>query len=939
MKLQAALVLSLLSPWLHSPSMSAALSTTQPRTCLLYHEHFTPRRGRLFAMTSTENEAFSQDGGTDDTTDEQEASSEIHRIPSNLVHALDLVPLMNHLATFACTRRGKEAILDLVTMPTTTSPISSFLQRSNSGRRIAVFGYNQKRERRKDWLDGNRIGRRHSRIPPTPIISLAQSAEDAIFEYQLIDDAMKILKSQQSSNNIIPLPPMFDLYDGVSSANVVDSDDDEWVHLCLGPIPQGVDIYQEIDLQTILQAEQVIKLLLMTYEWATGYDVPIGLVNVVRQMECNDEDEYKERNDIMDVDSSPSNNSYGGNINNLAQLYGTLKGTVEIVRAGPSLSDPNNRFSYQFRLASGTDRFPELDRLRIKERRLMDQKRENSEQLSMVRGEISIVEDLMKRKLISSMRQAAPAVERCMNTLARLDVIFARASFGCDWDGLIPEIGNEGRIHIEKFIHPILAVGKEALRNEHVITPVDLILSEKGGFQALIISGPNGGGKTLALKSFGLAALMAKLALPITASRSGVVESNQPTVHFFEDILVEVGDSQSIRKQESTLMARLNSLSSVIEKMAVAGSAKLVLLDELGGGTDPVAGSALAQSILEKLISMSPECKVVATTHSPQLKALSKTDSRFESASVLMGDDKTPTFQLCYGITGDSFALEAARRARPSFPEDVLLRAAELMNGGGEDAANSLAQYLAELEKEQQYTLELKKESEETWKEVLQYKADMISKLQVSRMQLSRLESRLRSIFDTLKDETTRDTFELVGHSLEELRLLKRRMQTEEDTLSKKGLRRVPDSYSFYEGETVVIIADGEWKGFDAIIKAVDINDDPLTVTPVLDFCSMSCDVEQEYITIRRGDVAIFDNPDWGFSDSAVASARANSERKRSGSNMLNVLSTLTTGKSKSHTTYKAKDERTSFISSRQRKAAASAAAKTMKEKNRIKKK
>ena len=346
---------------------------------------------------------------------------------------------------------------------------------------------------------------------------------------------------------------------------------------------------------------------------------------------------------------------------------------------------------------------------------------------------------------------------------------------------------------------------------------------------------------------------MVKLGIPITISksldggRSSSGSSPPPPVivDFFEDILVEVGDSQSISKQESTLMAKLNALSNLIRKMSSASQStseeekphrnphpkvSLVLLDELGGGTDPVAGSALAQSIMEKIMSINngTTCKLVATTHSPQLKALSIDDARFECASVLMSssgssseDVKTPIFQLRYGTTGESFALEAARRTRPSLPDDVIDRAAQLMDGGdGSDAADSLKKYLSALEQERESAREVAERTEATRKEVEEYKADMIGKIQVSRMHLSRLESRFDSIFDTLKKEASSsgdNAFEIVGDSLEEIRLLKRRVQTEEETLAEKGLRRVSDSYSFYEGEMLVIIAEGDWKGYDAV--------------------------------------------------------------------------------------------------------------------------
>ena len=361
----------------------------------------------------------------------------------------------------------------------------------------------------------------------------------------------------------------------------------------------------------------------------------------------------------------------------------------------------------------------------------------------------------------------------------------------------------------------------------------------------------------------------------------------------------------------------------MIIAISCSDDAKLVLLDELGGGTDPAAGSAIAQAILEKLISTTTSCKIVATTHSPQLKALSIGNDLFETASVLMSNEKTPTFELRYGTTGESYALEAARRAQPQLPEDVLDRAANLMNRGDDNAVDSLKQYLLALEESQQKALETAKKTEQTWKEVCDYKNDMISKIQVSRMQLSRLESRLEIIFDTLKKEETA-SYELVGDSLEELRLLKRKVQTEEELLSKKGLRRVSESYSFYDGEAVVIIAEGEWKGYDAVVKIVNTaldDSQSVTVVPVLDMFAM-VDDNTEPIVLRRRDIAIFDYPD--TFDTGDINIDSYSEKKQSSSNnVLSVLSTLNTGNSKAIAS-KPREEKI-FTSARQRKAAAAA--------------
>jgi len=829
----------------------------------------------------------------------------LQKIPSRLVNTLDLTPLLNHVASYTCTKRGKEALIDLVYTPPSSTYLFDTNSRRDGLRKPSLFRNNVKS--RRDWCRGMRQD-----IRQYPPISIAQSAEEAIFEYNLVNEAMEILQSQQQSSTKIPLPPMFALYDGIStsSSTTADSDDDEWIDLCLASLPPGVDIYQEIDLENILQAEQVVKLLIETYDWVMSDTIKwgsTGLVDVVKQMEYHSKEEEETE-------------SEDGNIDTLLDLYQTLKGAVEVVRAGSSLSDPNNKFSYQFQLSIGTGRWPELDTLKTKEEQLLKQKGDTSQKLAIIKNEISLLEDQLTRQLIAAMIRGAQEVQRGLTALARLDVIFAKASFGCEWNGVVPEIDKKGRLNVEQFIHPVLA-----LEGNERITPVDLIMpANDEGYQTLMISGPNGGGKTLALKSFGLTAMMAKLSLPITISQPQSSEDNlnipPPIVDYFEDILVEVGDSQSISKHESTLMARLNALSSLIHTLSssLEDESKLVLLDELGGGTDPSAGAAIAQSILEELISNQSSCKIIATTHSPQLKVLSVNDSRFECASVLMNSDKTnPSFQLSYGTTGESYALEAARRAAPKLPDHVLDRAAELMNRGEADAVDSLNHYLSALENEQQAAKELAQQTKETLKEVSEHKKDMISKFKVSTMQLSRLESRLESIYEQLSNEDTRSTYELVGDSLDELRLLKRQVQSEEEILSDKGLRRVSDSYTFYDGESVVIIADGEWQGCDAIVKEVkDVDDSSVvTVLPVLDMFSLTGE-DTEPLTLSRRDVAVFDYPDL-YDDIDYSSPK---QKKPSGSDVLSVLSTLDTGNKS--TPRKAPNKEQKYTSSRQRKAA-----------------
>ena len=865
----------------------------------------------------------------------------------------------------------------------------------NRGLRVGV-----RRGARRDRLYNTAYngggGRRSNR---TSIIAIANSADMANNEYNLINDAMDILLYSSSSSSgtittipkgsVLPLPPMFNLNNGNDDI-IDDDDDDDWIEICLHPTI-GMDIYESITYHNILQAEQIVKLLLDTYTWGTVNDevqwYTPGLAHLAAMIIDNTTTATTYHDDNVDrqKDEEDTNNKDGNIlvlspadsiVEPLTELYQLLKGAIEIVRAGPNLLDIHNRMSYNFQLSSSSSdgKFPELDILRAKETHLLQQQLQkthnnnnNDKELVIVRKEIEQLEDNIKRKLIFGMIRYAPYVQHGMDILARLDVIFARASYGIDYCGCIPIVGTNGQLHVQKFVHPVLSLRKE-INGAGIqrATPIDLLIPGKtegggagGGYRGLIISGPNGGGKTLALKSFGLVAMMAKLGIPITSLNTTDDEGKQqqrPIVDYFDDILVEVGDSQSIGKQESTLMAKLNSLSTLIQTMSVMSSlsvggvvgannvtsncnsniSRLILLDELGGGTDPIAGGALSQSILEKLVTMSNDCSIIATTHSPQLKSLSLNDKRFQSASVLMNNEKIPTFELRYGTTGESFALEAARRARPSLPDDVIQRAAELMDGEEDGSTlRSLDRYLVKLEQDQRRASEIANETEATHREVIEYKNNMISKIEVSRMQLSRLESRLSHIFDTLmQGQKDGDTYELVGESLNDLRLLKRKLQTaEEQFLSEKGLRRVSDAYSFREGETVVIIADTEWKGFNAVVKAMDSNDPQnVIVVPVLDLFSFTeDDVAQEALLLRRRDVAIFDYPNWGIDDKSGGSY---SDRKTSRNNIMSVLSTLTTT-SKTKTTTNVMDGTTTYSSARQRKALSAAEKKLSKAKKR----
>ena len=535
--------------------------------------------------------------------------------------------------------------------------------------------------------------------------------------------------------------------------------------------------------------------------------------------------------------------------------------------------------------------------------------------------------------------------------MARIDVIFARAAFGSTLNGIIPTVGCDGIVNIQSFVHPVLALEHN---DKSPVVPIDLVLDS--GSRSLIISGPNGGGKTLALKSFGVASMLTKIGLPIPTN--GPTKANKEArVDFFRDVLCEVGDQQNVAGGESTLMARLNHMSSIIHRVSTGTSTyPLILIDELGGGTDPDAGSAIARAVLEKMMEC-PTASIVATTHSPQLKALSIEDDRFQCASVLLERSaaqdnkrgfKRPTFRLQYGIIGDSYALGAASRCEPALPDDVISRAAELMAGNDEENADLFRAMMLSLEREQETAEAATLEAKMLVDETLQCRRATVALAQAYEEQFTRLENRLEEIYQHLKSDTSRSAFDIVGDSLSEIRHVRKRVLTQKELLAQRGLKMISASYQLKEGESVVIVQEGMWDGESARITMKDnLDANEIAVIPVLDEWGWAAGdgsdaLQDEVLILKRSEVALWDYPDvddpWGYGNMDDAPMTKSVSDSRS--NLLNTLSKLSTPSQReqraSPPTGQKGSNSAKFTSSRERKAASAA---TKKEKQRAKKK
>jgi DNA mismatch repair protein MutS2 len=335
--------------------------------------------------------------------------------------------------------------------------------------------------------------------------------------------------------------------------------------------------------------------------------------------------------------------------------------------------------------------------------------------------------------------------------LALLDLRFAAAQLAHEYEGIIPQLVDEPLIDLRQARHPLLMVGSGQRLEPGRAIATDLRLSP--GQRTLVISGPNTGGKSVALKSFGLLLLMVRAGLPVPCAEGSCL-------FLFDALFVDIGDLQSIAEQLSTFSGHLRRLQQILDQ---AGAGALVLLDEAGTGTDPAEGAALVIAALEQL--QQAGARTILTTHLSRLKSWAADTPEVENVAVeLDAETLQPLYRLRYGIPGASSAMATARRL--GLPQQLLDRAQQLLGAQPTDSNEMLLTLSRRQQELEALQLEARQERD-TARQLWLMRREQLQRLQQQKKQIH--------------EKTLQRAENLIAETSRQLRALRRHADTQAD--------------------------------------------------------------------------------------------------------------------------------------------------------------
>lgn len=330
---------------------------------------------------------------------------------------------------------------------------------------------------------------------------------------------------------------------------------------------------------------------------------------------------------------------------------------------------------------------------------------EANNQIKLLKNKEEDEIDRILAELSANVGSFANSIKSSYECAVELNLIFAKAQLAYAMRASVPQLNNEGIIELRRARHPLIDKNK--------VVPVDISLGTE--FDTIVITGPNTGGKTVSIKTIGLMSLMAMCGLMLPVD-------DRSRISVFDHVLADIGDEQSIEQSLSTFSSHMTKIVKILE---LADDKSLVLIDELGAGTDPVEGAALAVSILEQLRNQG--AKIAATTHYAELKSYAlQTPGVINGSCEFDVQSLKPTYRLLIGIPGRSNAFAISKRLGIS--DEIIEHAQELVSNENvrfEDVVDRLEQSRAKMEKERDEARKIREEADRELEKAQKLKADI----------------------------------------------------------------------------------------------------------------------------------------------------------------------------------------------------------------------